>query len=199
MTKIEVMQSKDSYKTKVDMAFDKLMAYIHEYTQEEIESALDELKVRYEDNKCADKSTQENGKEEYTPSEYTTNDVLGTSDDLTTVVSTDVLGNAFFSNDGQTFKKFTSNNNNDAKLTSDDKYDAVNAPSYYANSNIQPIEYIEDRKLGYHLGTAVKYISRAGKKHEEGMTDTEKAIQDLNKAIYFIKRKIYLIENDIDY
>ena len=42
--------------------------------------------------------------------------------------------------------------------------DAVNHPSHYTDGNIEVIEYIEDKKLDYCLGNAVKYISRAGKK-----------------------------------
>lgn len=43
------MRSQDSDKSKVDIAFDKLMTYIKECTQEEVESALDELKKKYEE------------------------------------------------------------------------------------------------------------------------------------------------------
>lgn len=66
--------------------------------------------------------------------------------------------------------------------------DAVNHPSHYTDGKIEVIEYIEDKKLGYHLGNAVKYISRAGKK------DPSKEIEDLNKAVWYINRKIKLIE-----
>lgn len=44
------MQNQDSDRVKVDIAFDKLVTYIKKYTQEEIESALDELKDKYTDN-----------------------------------------------------------------------------------------------------------------------------------------------------
>lgn len=74
--------------------------------------------------------------------------------------------------------------------------DPVNHPSYYADGKIEVIDYIEDKNLNYHLGTAVKYISRAGKKHERGMTDKEKEIQDLQKAVWFINRKIELLKNE---
>lgn len=74
--------------------------------------------------------------------------------------------------------------------------DPVNHPNYYADGKIEVIDYIEDKNLGYHLGTAVKYISRAGKKHEQGMTDKEKEIQDLQKAVWFINRKIDRLKNE---
>lgn len=66
--------------------------------------------------------------------------------------------------------------------------DPVNHPSYYTDGNIEVIDFIEDKNLGYHLGNAVKYISRAGKKSK----DTE--IQDLNKAVWYINRRIEKLE-----
>ena len=66
--------------------------------------------------------------------------------------------------------------------------DAVNHPSHYTDGNIEVIEYIEDKKLDYCLGNAVKYISRAGKK------DPAKEIEDLRKADWYIKRRIQELE-----
>ena len=65
--------------------------------------------------------------------------------------------------------------------------DAIN-PSYYQNG-IETIEAIEAWELGFCLGNAVKYISRAGKK------DPTKTVEDLNKAIWYIQRRIYELEN----
>ena len=48
------------------------------------------------------------------------------------------------------------------------------------------VEFIEDQGLDFHLGNAVKYISRAGKK------DPSKTVQDLKKAVWYIKRQIEL-------
>lgn len=62
--------------------------------------------------------------------------------------------------------------------------DPVNHPKHYTDGRIEVIDYIEDKKLGYHLGNAVKYISRAGKK------DPEKEVEDLQKAVWYINRKI---------
>lgn len=62
--------------------------------------------------------------------------------------------------------------------------DAVNHPAHYTDGKIEVIDFIEDKKLGYHLGNAVKYISRAGKK------DLEKEIEDLEKAVWYIQRQI---------
>lgn len=62
--------------------------------------------------------------------------------------------------------------------------DAVNHPSHYTDGRIEVIDYIEDKELGYHLGNAVKYISRAGKK------DPAKYIEDLKKAVWYLNREI---------
>lgn len=62
--------------------------------------------------------------------------------------------------------------------------DPVNHPSHYTDGKIEVIDYIEDKQLGYHLGNAVKYISRAGKKNPD------KTVEDLQKAIWYINRKI---------
>lgn len=79
----------------------------------------------------------------------------------------------------------------------EDSEDKVNSPSHYTSGKIEVIDFIEDQKLGFCLGSAVKYICRAGKKKSEGMSLKEKAIQDLKKAIWFIQRRIYELENDI--
>ena len=66
--------------------------------------------------------------------------------------------------------------------------DTVNHPNYYTDGKIEVIEYIEDKKLGYCLGNAIKYISRAGKK------DPAKEIEDLRKADWYINRRIQELE-----
>ena len=68
--------------------------------------------------------------------------------------------------------------------------DNVNHPSHYTSGNIEVIDFIEDQKLDYHLGNAVKYISRAGKK------DPAKIVEDLQKAVWYINRKINLLTNN---
>lgn len=60
----------------------------------------------------------------------------------------------------------------------------VNHPSHYNSGKIEVIEAIEDWKLDYHCGNAVKYVARAGKK------DPSKEIEDLEKATWYLKRKI---------
>ena len=67
---------------------------------------------------------------------------------------------------------------------------AVNHPQYYNEGSIEVIDFIEDKHLGFCLGNAVKYISRAGKK------DKSKEIEDLQKAIWYINRRIQEIEKE---
>lgn len=60
--------------------------------------------------------------------------------------------------------------------------DIINHPAHYTDGRYETIDAIESWRLGYHLGNAVKYISRAGKKSK----DTE--LEDLRKARWYIKR-----------
>lgn len=66
--------------------------------------------------------------------------------------------------------------------------DPVNHPSHYTDGKIEVIDFITDKKLGFCLGNAVKYIARAGKK------DPSKTIEDLEKAIWYIKHHIKTLE-----
>lgn len=66
------------------------------------------------------------------------------------------------------------------------KTDAVNHPSHYTQGKIEVIEYIEDKKLGYHLGNVIKYVSRAGHKNN--------ALEDLKKARWYLNREIENME-----
>ena len=69
--------------------------------------------------------------------------------------------------------------------------DPVNHPKHYTDGRIEVIEYIEDKNLGFCLGNAIKYISRAGKKEKD------KEIQDLRKAVWYLERRIYELENNV--
>jgi hypothetical protein len=60
----------------------------------------------------------------------------------------------------------------------------VTHPSHYNSGKIEVIEAIEDWKLGFHRGNAVKYVARAGKK------DPAKEIEDLEKARWYLDREI---------
>lgn len=65
------------------------------------------------------------------------------------------------------------------------EFDNVNHPKHYTEGRkYEPIEVIEDWKLDFCLGNALKYISRAGRK------DETKTIEDLEKAKWYIDREI---------
>lgn len=62
------------------------------------------------------------------------------------------------------------------------KPDMVNNPPHYTEGGIETIDFIEAKRLDYHLGNVVKYVTRAGKKGS-GMEDLLKAQWYLNRAI----------------
>lgn len=64
----------------------------------------------------------------------------------------------------------------------DATHDPVNRPAHYQGKGLEAIEVIEDWQLGFHLGNAVKYILRAGKKGSRK--------QDLEKALWYVRRAI---------
>ena len=61
--------------------------------------------------------------------------------------------------------------------------DPIN-PNYYKAEHIEVIDVIEEFNLNYHLGNAVKYIIRAGRK------DSTKYSEDLRKAEWYLQREI---------
>jgi hypothetical protein len=69
--------------------------------------------------------------------------------------------------------------------------DNVNHPAHYNTGKIEVIEFIEDQRLGYHKGNAIKYICRAGRKN------TPEA-EDLAKAIWYLRRELELIQSQVD-
>ena len=66
----------------------------------------------------------------------------------------------------------------------------VDHPEHYGNGIYETINVIEAWNLDFHLGNAIKYISRAGKK------DKSKTIEDLEKAIWYLNRKIEQLRKD---
>lgn len=67
--------------------------------------------------------------------------------------------------------------------------DMIKAPSHYtAGRKYEPKDVIRDWGLNFNLGSAVKYLSRAGRKDD--------IIQDLKKAQEFIQFEIEAIEEE---
>ena len=65
---------------------------------------------------------------------------------------------------------------------SDTCNDRVNHPAHYNAGNIEVIDAIEDWRLGFNLGNAVKYIARAEHKG--------RLLEDLRKASWYLAREI---------
>ena len=68
------------------------------------------------------------------------------------------------------------------------KNDVVNHPAHYTDGKIEVIDFIEDKRLNFHRGNAVKYIARAGKK------DPAKEVEDLKKARWYLDCEIKRLE-----
>lgn len=71
---------------------------------------------------------------------------------------------------------------------SEKNYEYVNHPSHYGgeNNTYECIKVIDAWKLNFCLGTAVRYICRAGQK------PNNPDIQDLEKAVWYLQHEIEL-------
>lgn len=65
---------------------------------------------------------------------------------------------------------------------------AVNHPSHYNTGAIEVIAAIDDWRLGFSLGNAVKYIARAAHKGSK--------VEDLRKARWYLQHEIERLEQD---
>lgn len=67
------------------------------------------------------------------------------------------------------------------------EHDPVNNPSHYqSKSGLESIDVIEAFELNFHIGNAVKYLLRHGKKeNKEGDKN-----QDIKKAIWYLNREL---------
>jgi hypothetical protein len=66
---------------------------------------------------------------------------------------------------------------------------ASTRPSHYKRLRPQPIEVIEGWGLNFALGSALKYVARAGYKEDE--------LRDLRKAIWFLRRHLAVREAEL--
>lgn len=78
----------------------------------------------------------------------------------------------------------------DKKENNSMNYETINHPSHYTDGKIEVIDFIEDKKLDFHKGNAVKYIARAGKKN--GADEAT----DLGKAVWYLNREIQRITGE---
>lgn len=73
-----------------------------------------------------------------------------------------------------------------------DEEEQVNKPRHYTAGGVETIDFIEAKQLGYHLGNVVKYISRAGIKSHNPLTD-------IRKAKWYLDRYLETLEKDAGY
>ncbi len=71
---------------------------------------------------------------------------------------------------------------------------SVNHPKHYYQhpSGIECIDIV--RHYDFNIGNVIKYIWRAGLKHEEGMNDRDKQIEDMEKAMFYLKDEIEMLK-----
>ena len=75
--------------------------------------------------------------------------------------------------------------------------DNVNHPYHYLQhpSGIECIEIA--RHYCFSIGSAIKYLWRAGLKKDASLDDKQKEIEDLKKAVWFIEDRIKQLEKDL--
>lgn len=71
-------------------------------------------------------------------------------------------------------------------------YDFINPDHYRGGRQFEPIAVIEDWGLNYHLGSALKYISRNGRKPGEDPRE------GLRKAVWYLERLIEKYTEEIE-
>lgn len=78
--------------------------------------------------------------------------------------------------------------------------DAVNHPPHYTDGGIETIDFIRaklsrDEFLGMCKGNVMKYVSRAGRKLDNGTDQTEMTLRDLRKAEKYLQWAIERLES----
>jgi hypothetical protein len=69
------------------------------------------------------------------------------------------------------------------KLEKPPRREMIDHPQHYGGDTVyEVIKVLEAWELNFHLGNAVKYIARAGKKGS--------ALEDLQKAVWYLNREI---------
>ena len=93
-----------------------------------------------------------------------------------------------------TYASYFSSKDEKAKIK-----DNVNHPSHYTwLKDLCGVEVIDiTRHMDFDLGCVLKYVLRAGKKKEMGLSDIEKEIEDLSKAKFYLNDKIEMLKNEI--
>lgn len=87
----------------------------------------------------------------------------------------------------------------DDNTPTEDNTERISHPSHYTwLKDLCGVEVIDiTRHMDFCLGNAIKYILRAGRKQEIGLTDNQKEIEDLKKAIFYIKDRIKQLGGEV--
>jgi len=73
----------------------------------------------------------------------------------------------------------------------DDKQEnIIYRPQHYAKWKVEPITFIMENALPFHVGNIVKYAVRAGSKLYDGMDAVESEITDLQKVRRYAEMRI---------
>lgn len=67
----------------------------------------------------------------------------------------------------------------------------INHPDYYRAGKYEAADYIEAFNLNFNLGNVIKYVTRAGRKDDNALTD-------LKKAHNYLEREIKRLTPDTD-
>ena len=62
--------------------------------------------------------------------------------------------------------------------------EGINHPDYYNAGGFEAIDIIDAYGLNFSLGNAIKYILRAGRKHNSRYVD------DLRKAVWYLQHEL---------
>lgn len=82
----------------------------------------------------------------------------------------------------------------DTQIRRPQQDERVNHPAHYQHpSGVECITVA--RHHDFNIGNALKYLWRAGRKSEEGMSNSQKQIEDLEKAVFYIKDEIELLKS----
>lgn len=73
--------------------------------------------------------------------------------------------------------------------------DLIRNPSWYAQFKIQPADYSMDNNLPHHVGSIIKYVTRAGHKLYPDCNALESERIDLEKAMDWAAKRIKKIDD----
>lgn len=84
--------------------------------------------------------------------------------------------------------------------------EGIEKSKHYNFGQIEVIDFIEDQRLGFHLGNTIKYICRSESSHTEDTTLNRipldvrfNDLRNLKKARWYLDRRIQKIEAQLNH